>query len=751
MRHVSVAAVLLLCAVLSIPACKATTTKGGVDGSFDSPAEQVSALIDQGQIVKASEVVVNQEAFFAGSFGDPNVKAVLDRLKGALDYKYSPQMAAIRDRAEAVAWPVAVSGWPSVRTEMDDIAGQLDELSRVAIFKYPQYRPTAFESVVRAVKVKENRIGQDAPKAFSSYPLANGQNFFDAYPIKPDPAAFMRENESVWTASLASMTAEQKKTFLNTYGGNLPDSAQKEMAKQYFLSMCPNPRTASIKDILEAYHTVRAAGLELESIPDVKVGFLQVTSPDLIKDKALDFGINVKLDMPFDASKASMRKAFNHAAVKEADVLILMNVAVSKAKRVVERQEAIPSTYVASYVDKENPEYEIAKAELEAASQQHHAAKNKSTTTWAQDILVHWIEESQKKDAITDTEKRLTETKEKLRNTPKYISVANYQPYQVTKAHMDIYKFATVNYYVVDKRKKTFFRDTFDVQEKAFFTVCYAMADSDPNREQFLQESVLEEDVVRYELEPAAVNLSDLLEQFSQRPNEWKRYADMGTVHRTFTKDRSAAQLKRKDETFTYDKYADKRFDSVVVVRNTGSGIGTGFYVTDEMIITNYHVVEESNYVQLKLFNEREIMGRVIARDAQLDLALIQADVRGKPVCFYNKRELPLGETLEVIGHPDGLEFSISRGVISSIRKTPPINFRESNRDVLYIQTDAASNGGNSGGPVFYGDYVVGVHDWGVKRARSGVAAQGLNFSIHYSEVFSFLDHNGIRVCKRGK
>jgi S1-C subfamily serine protease len=223
-------------------------------------------------------------------------------------------------------------------------------------------------------------------------------------------------------------------------------------------------------------------------------------------------------------------------------------------------------------------------------------------------------------------------------------------------------------------------------------------------------------------------------------------------VQRVFTADRSATQLKRKNETYGYDKYSDKRFDSVVVVRNTGTGIGTGFYVTDDMVITNYHVVEESNYVQLKRFDERETMGRVIARDALLDLALIQADVRGKPVCFYDKRKLPLGETLEIIGHPQGLEFSITRGVISAIRKIPPINFMEStNSKVMYIQTDASSNGGNSGGPVFYGDYVVGVHDWGIKKTGANAPAQGLNFSIHYNEVFDFLDHNGIRVCKGGK
>lgn len=70
---------------------------------------------------------------------------------------------------------------------------------------------------------------------------------------------------------------------------------------------------------------------------------------------------------------------------------------------------------------------------------------------------------------------------------------------------------------------------------------------------------------------------------------------------------------------------------------------------------------------------------------------------------------------------------------------------------MLYIQTDAAINGGNSGGPLFYGNYVVGVSDWGYSKMGNGADADGLNFAIHYSEVFSFLDDNGIKVCKGSK
>jgi len=750
MRRLRGAALLLLCAAFLLSACKSPNL-GRLGDSSDSLTEKVEVLLDQGEIIKASDIVVENEAYFAGSVAEPDTKKVLDRLSAALDYTYSPQVQTINEQIHALQWPVPYSDWEGVKGSISKICQKLDELGQLAIFKYPRYRPVVYSQALQALQTKEKEIRADASEIFEDYDLSNGKNFFAKYPVQLNKVSFLEENESVWSKALSNMKATDKDAFMAIYGADLPSSARNKVAQNYFLSLCPKGKNADLKDILLAYEKTRAAGLDLQSIPGIKIAFLQVTSPDLIKDKALDFGIDIKLDMPFAASKASMRKAFAHSAVKNADILILVNMAVSKAKRVVEENETISSTYVASYGQEINPEYEIARAEIEAASVQHHAAQSKTTTSWAVDVFAHWDEEGKKKDLIENTGKRYDAAKEKMRTTPKHISVANYQPYPITKAHMDIYKFATVNYYVIDKRKKIYFKDTFDVSEKSFFTVCYAMEDSDPNKEKFLQTSVLEEDVVRYEMESIPVNLSDLLEQFTTRSSEWKRYASMESIHRAFTKDRSLAQRKHHSEKFEIDKYSDKRFDSVVVVRNTGRGMGTGFYVTGDMIITNYHVVEEANYVQLKLFDQRETMGRVIARDAHLDLALIQADMRGKPVCFYNKRTLPLGKTLEVIGHPNGYEFSISRGVISTVRKTRPINFLSSNKKVLYIQTDAATNGGNSGGPVFFGKYVVGVNDWGQVTTSSGTNAQGLNFSIHYAEVFKFLDQNGIRVSKGSK
>ncbi len=750
MNRVLSVIVICLCLVVALGACQVSKKRTGSTQTY--PDKRLVVLLDQGKVADAASLVVREEKFFASQYGDPKVRAILARFTQDIEKEYGPLVVSIKERAETLPWPTPKSQWVKTRKDLAKLQSDLKAFLEINPFQYTIYRPAAYEEAVAAVKAKERVIRSDASVQFVAYPLTSERSFFDIYPVLVDGGAVMRDTEPMWSGTLQGFSKQESDRFFSAYGTYMPKSAKTILGKKYFDSLCPNPKQADIKTILNAYDQVKAADMSLSKIPGLKVAFLQVTNPDLIRKKSIDFPLSIKVDVPFEARKASMIKMFNHEAVKEADILILVNVAIAKNRRVVESNAKIRSTFVKSYKQVENPEYAIVKTELESASEQYHEAKSASSLTWGASLIDRLIREDRKDEQVTDTKMRLDNIKEKFRETPKYASIPDYQPYSVTKAHMDIYKYATVNYYVIDKRNKRYFRDTFDYSEKSFFTVCYDIHQRDKNPELLLQTSVLEEDVVRHELEPVEVNLSDLLGQYVNTPSSWKKYASMASIHRAVIADSERAQALFNAEDFGYDKYYDQRFDSVVVVRNLGLGLGTGFYVTDDMVLTNYHVVEENEYVRLKLFNDRETMGRVIARDAHLDLALIQADVKGKPVCFYDKHEIPLGVPLEIIGHPDGLQFSITRGVLSTVRKYRPINYTQSKREnVLYIQTDAAANGGNSGGPMFYGDYVVGVVDWGKVRTSDGRVLHGLNFAIHYSEVFKFFDDHGIDVCKGSK
>jgi serine protease Do len=145
------------------------------------------------------------------------------------------------------------------------------------------------------------------------------------------------------------------------------------------------------------------------------------------------------------------------------------------------------------------------------------------------------------------------------------------------------------------------------------------------------------------------------------------------------------------------------------VVHNPQGGYGSGFFVRPDMVLTNYHVIENAKYVEMKLYDGQETFGKVVKTDVRLDIALIKVQQRGKPLRLSNSRNIDLGSAVDAIGHPKGLEFSVSRGVVSGLRKLRSL-YSPGGKKILFIQTDASINPGNSGGPLFLGDEVIGMN-----------------------------------------
>ena len=197
-----------------------------------------------------------------------------------------------------------------------------------------------------------------------------------------------------------------------------------------------------------------------------------------------------------------------------------------------------------------------------------------------------------------------------------------------------------------------------------------------------------------------------------------------------------AAYRERQYEVVPQD---DSRFESVVVVLHPGGGLGSGFFVRDDLVVTNYHVIEGTKFVELQMFDGQETFGKVIAYDVRLDLALIKVQARGQPINFYSDRQLPQGDMVEAIGHPEGLKFSITRGIISGLREIES-SYAPGGNKIRFIQTDTAINPGNSGGPLYLGKLVIGVNT----QKLAATELEGLSFAIHYSEVIELLKNHGV-------
>jgi serine protease Do len=155
------------------------------------------------------------------------------------------------------------------------------------------------------------------------------------------------------------------------------------------------------------------------------------------------------------------------------------------------------------------------------------------------------------------------------------------------------------------------------------------------------------------------------------------------------------------------------------------NSLGSGFIIsTDGYILTNAHVVEAADEINVKLNDKREFKAKVIGSDKRTDIALIKIDATGLPaVKFGDPNKLKVGEWVIAIGSPFGFENTVTAGIVSAKgRSLPQENF------VPFIQTDAAVNPGNSGGPLFnMRGEVVGINSQIYSRTGGFM---GLSFSI---------------------
>ena len=174
-----------------------------------------------------------------------------------------------------------------------------------------------------------------------------------------------------------------------------------------------------------------------------------------------------------------------------------------------------------------------------------------------------------------------------------------------------------------------------------------------------------------------------------------------------------------------------------VVEITAGQGQGSGFvYDAAGHIITNEHVVAGSSSVSVKFWNGKTFTASVVGTDASTDLAVLKVDAPVSqlfPLSLGDSSNLVVGDQVVAIGSPFGLEGTVTSGIVSALHRemTSPNHFAIDNS----IQTDAAINHGNSGGPLLDAQgKVVGVN--AQIESNSG-GNEGVGFAIPSNTVRS--------------
>ena len=177
--------------------------------------------------------------------------------------------------------------------------------------------------------------------------------------------------------------------------------------------------------------------------------------------------------------------------------------------------------------------------------------------------------------------------------------------------------------------------------------------------------------------------------------------------------------------------------------KTTAAASGSGFIITEDgYILTNHHVIENSNSIKVSLYNGETYEAELIGYDESNDIAVIKIDAKGlTPVVLGSSDDLNVGDEVVAIGNPLGeLTFSLTAGAVSALNRQVTLS---NNVTMDLIQTDCAINSGNSGGALFnlYGE-VIGITN--AKYSSSGSSSEAsidnIGFAIPIDQVRSIFE-----------
>jgi putative serine protease PepD len=176
------------------------------------------------------------------------------------------------------------------------------------------------------------------------------------------------------------------------------------------------------------------------------------------------------------------------------------------------------------------------------------------------------------------------------------------------------------------------------------------------------------------------------------------------------------------------------RAAAAVVLISTSSSTGTGFFVTQDLILTNAHVVQGQSFVTVKLARGQTLQGRVERSSTDLDLAVVRATAppeTNQILQLGSAAVVRPGQEVIAIGSPLGLQNTVTRGIVSAVRSIGGVEL---------IQTDAAINPGNSGGPLLDRDgRVIGVTTLKISRG-----AESLGFAVGIAHAIPLIEGRAV-------
>ena len=198
---------------------------------------------------------------------------------------------------------------------------------------------------------------------------------------------------------------------------------------------------------------------------------------------------------------------------------------------------------------------------------------------------------------------------------------------------------------------------------------------------------------------------------------------------------------------------------AIQVLTASGADLGTGFVYNDQgYIITNQHVVDGQQKIEVDFPNGFKAFAKLIGVDLDSDLAVLKVDAPAAelhPLTLGDSSKLKVGQTVIAIGNPFGLNGTMTTGIISALGRTLPSNHAAAGGSNFsasdQIQTDAAINPGNSGGPLLnLNGEVIGINR-AIRTDSSATSGEPVNSGIGFAIAINIVKRVVPVIIKSGK
>jgi len=175
--------------------------------------------------------------------------------------------------------------------------------------------------------------------------------------------------------------------------------------------------------------------------------------------------------------------------------------------------------------------------------------------------------------------------------------------------------------------------------------------------------------------------------------------------------------------------------------QTTSAAAGSGFILTENgYILTNYHVIEKSNAINVSLYDGRSFAATLVNYDQANDIAVLKIEAENlSPVVLGDSSNMNVGDPVVAIGNPLGeLTFSLTSGAVSALSRDVTMS---NGLNMTLIQTDCAINSGNSGGALFnlYGE-VIGITNAKYSSGSGEASIDNIGFAIPINDVWSIVE-----------